>query len=52
MTTTEQRLAAALREAFIFVTNVPTDSQLDASVRALGGATARSRASTSKHRPA
>ena len=43
MTTTEQRLAAALREAFIFVTNVPTDSQLDASVRALGGATARSR---------
>ena len=43
MATTEQRLAAALREAFIFVTNVPTDSQLDASVRALGGATARSR---------
>ena len=43
MTTTEQRLAAALREAFIFVTIVPTDSQLDASVRAFGGATARSR---------
>ena len=41
--TTEQRLVEALREAFIFVTNVPTDSQLDANVSALGGATARSR---------
>ena len=43
MKTITEQLADALREAFIFVTNVPTDSQLDASVQALGGATARSR---------
>lgn len=40
---TEKHLADALREAFRFALNVPTDSQLDAKVGAMGGATARSR---------
>lgn len=39
----EKKLADALREAFLFVSNVPTDSQLDAKVSAMSGATARGR---------